>query len=753
MMHRRLASALAILLLLAGTFSMAARAQTAALGAPPAGASAAPPAMSPAISSGEIDALVTTLEDPVARAKLIEQLRVLSAAQQAGGDVSTDAAGLVERFLADLSAGISAIGDDVGAAALALNDLPHVTAWFARQLHDPRLVEEWSILFVKLALVLAAAILADWLVERATRRARDRFDAPRADDRAVDAATLVVRGAGLLVRALLSLVPIVGFVGAAYLALALVHPDRVTRLVVLAVIHANVLARAILAVARLVLTQRDTAYRLLRLSEETAAYDYLWIRRLATVAIYGFCLIVAGQLIGLPLGIYHGALRVLGLVLTTMVVILILQNRIAVADWLRGGRPRGAGPRAAAAGLGRRLADVWHVLVILYVAAIYLVWALGVVGGLVYLVRGTALSLLILALGRIGTSLLRRAIDRGFAIGANLTQRLPGLEARANRYLPVLSAVLRGAIYLVAAIALLQAWGADSFGWLGSQIGRRTLSSALAVVIVAAVAVLVWEALALTIERYLGETDEAGDPLPRSARARTLLPLLRNAALILIIVMVSMIVLSEIGLDIAPLLAGAGVVGLAIGFGAQTLVKDVITGLFILIEDTINVGDVVQVDQRTGTVESISIRSIRIRDVEGAVHTVPFSAVSTVKNMSRGFSYYVFDIAVGQSADLDAVDALLRRIDAEVRADPAFAGDILEPLDLQGVDKLTDAGLVLRARIKTLPGRHYAVGREFNRRIAAGFAAAGVPSSLPRHTIEVAAWPGLPKPAPETPGS
>jgi small-conductance mechanosensitive channel len=746
MMHRRLASALAVLLLLAGTFSMAAQAQTAAFGAPPA---VAPPAISP----GEVDALVTTLEDPVARAKLIEQLRVLSAAQPAGGEASTDAAGLVERFLADLSAGISAIGDDVGAAALALNDLPQVTAWFARQLHDPRLVEAWSILFVKLALVLAAAILADWLVERATRRARERLDAPRADGGAVDAVTWVGRAAGLLVRALLSLLPIVGFVAAAYLALALVHPDRVTRPVMLAVIHANVLARAILAIARLLLAQRDTAYRLLRLSEETAAYGYLWIRRLATVAIYGFCLIVAGQLIGLPLGIYHGALRVLGLVLTTMVVILVLQNRTAVADWLRDGRPRGAGPRAAAAGLGRRLADVWHVLVILYVAAIYLVWALGVVGGFIYLVRGTALSLLILALSRIGTSLLRRAIDRGFAVGADLTQRLPGLEARANRYLPVLNAVLRGAIYLVASVALLQAWGADSFAWLGSPVGRRMLSSALAILIVVAAAVFVWEVLALAIERYLGETDEAGNRLPRSARARTLLPLLRNAALILILVMVSLTVMSEIGLDIAPLLAGAGVVGLAIGFGAQTLVKDVITGLFILIEDTINVGDVVQVDQRTGTVESISIRSIRIRDAEGAVHTVPFSAVSTVKNLTKGFSYYLFDIAVGQSADLDAVTALLRRIDAEVRADPAFTDDILEPLDVQGVDRLTDAGLVLRARIKTLPGRQYTVGREFNRRIVVEFAAAGVPTPLPRHTIEVTGWPGLPKPAPESPGS
>jgi small conductance mechanosensitive channel len=297
--------------------------------------------------------------------------------------------------------------------------------------------------------------------------------------------------------------------------------------------------------------------------------------------------------------------------------------------------------------------------------------------------------------------------------------------------------VLRGALYLVAAVALLQVWGADSFGWLGSPIGRRMLSSALAILIVVAIAALAWEILASVIERYLSETDIEGNLLPRSARTRTLLPLLRNAAMILIIVMVSLIVLSEIGVDIAPLLAGAGVVGLAIGFGAQTLVKDVITGLFILIEDTINVGDVVQVDQRTGAVESISIRSIRIRDAEGAVHTVPFSAVSTVKNLTKGFSYYVFDIAVGQAADLDTVIALLRDIDEAIRAEPAFQDDILEALDVQGVDKLIDGGLVIRARTKARPGRQYVVGREFNRRIAGAFAAAGVPSPTPQHTIRV----------------
>ncbi|MBI3515155.1 MAG: mechanosensitive ion channel [Proteobacteria bacterium] len=700
------------------------------------GARAQPvPAGPPAVASpAEIDALVKTLDDPAARAKLVEQLRILAAAQQPATPLPGGPAGMVARFLADVSAGIAAIGGDLAAAALALQDLPRVGAWLDRQMRDPDLVGQWAILIAKLAAVLVAALLAEWLVERATRGARDQFDAARAADVAGEA-SLSLRWGGLAVRAVLGLVPILAFIAVAYLALAVVRPDPVTRLVVLAVIHANVLARAILAVARLALAQRDTRYRLLRLSEESAAYAYLWIRRLVAVVLYGFFLIEAGLLLGLPASAYNVALRVLGLVSATMVVLLILQNRLAVADWLRGDARNDAMP--APMRFGRRLADVWHILAILYVAAVYLVWALGVPGGFAYLSRATALTLLILALASVATALLRRAIGRGFAVGADLTQRLPGLEARANRYLPVLSAVLRGTLYLVAAVAVLESWGADSFGWLGSEVGRRTLSSLLTILVVLTVAAICWELLTAVIERYLGELDAGGTQPARSARTRTLLPLLRNASMILIIVMVGLIVLSEIGVDTAPLLAGAGVVGLAIGFGAQTLVKDVITGLFILIEDTINVGDVVQVDQRTGAVESISIRSIRIRDGEGAVHTVPFSAVSTVKNLTKDFSYYVFDIAVGQSADLGAVITLLRGIDDAMRADPAYQIDILEALDIQGVDKLVDGGLVMRARVKTRPGRQWTVGREFNRRIATELAAAGVPAPVPLRAVQM----------------
>jgi hypothetical protein len=155
---------------------------------------------------------------------------------------------------------------------------------------------------------------------------------------------------------------------------------------------------------------------------------------------------------------------------------------------------------------------------------------------------------------------------------------------------------------------------------------------------------------------YLTGTDRYGTRIERSARVRTLLPLLRNAVMVLLITVVSLVTLSEFGVNIAPLLAGAGVIGLAIGFGSQTLVKDVITGLFILFEDTISVGDVVDVGNgHSGLVGAITIRTIKLRDMAGGVHSIPFSQVNSVLNMTKDFSYYVLDIAVAHGEDPDRV--------------------------------------------------------------------------------------------------
>jgi small conductance mechanosensitive channel len=230
----------------------------------------------------------------------------------------------------------------------------------------------------------------------------------------------------------------------------------------------------------------------------------------------------------------------------------------------------------------------------------------------------------------------------------------------------------------------------------------------------------------------------------RSARARTLLPLIRNAFRVVLGVMVTLIVLSELGLNIAPLLAGAGVVGLAIGFGAQTLVKDVITGFFILAEDTISVGDVADIDGNAGVVEAMTIRSIRLRDVAGTVYTIPFSAVTTVKNLTKDFSFAKFDVGVAYDSDVDEVIGLMREVATELRQDPEFRYAILDDLEVMGLNQFTDSALMLLARLKTPPGQQWRVSREFNRRLKILFDKHGVEIPFPQRTIHMIAQPSKP---------
>ncbi len=258
----------------------------------------------------------------------------------------------------------------------------------------------------------------------------------------------------------------------------------------------------------------------------------------------------------------------------------------------------------------------------------------------------------------------------------------------------------------------------------------------ISITLLLAGAVVAWEVVSAMIEHFLASTDRNGTKIERSARMRTLLPLLRNAFLILLVTMVSLITLSELGVNIAPLLAGAGVVGLAIGFGSQTLVKDIITGLFILFEDTVSVGDVVDVGGgHAGTVEAISIRSIRLRDGAGAVHSVPFSAVTTVKNMSKDFSVTLFTVTVSNREDPDRVITVLKEIGADVQAQPQFTADILTPLEVLGVDKLSDTGVNILAQFKTRPTRQWGVAREFNRRMKKRFDELGI--AMPTQSMQL----------------
>jgi moderate conductance mechanosensitive channel len=194
-------------------------------------------------------------------------------------------------------------------------------------------------------------------------------------------------------------------------------------------------------------------------------------------------------------------------------------------------------------------------------------------------------------------------------------------------------------------------------------------------------------------------------------------------------------ILSELGINLAPLIAAAGIGGLAIGFGAQNLVRDVISGFFLIIENQVRVGDVVNINNKGGVVENITLRIIRLRDLHGTVHFIPHGQVTLVSNLTKDYSRYVFDVGVAYREDVDEVIGVLQEIGDGLANDPDFKSVILEPLEIMGLDRFEDSAIIIRARITTLPIQQWRVGREFNKRMKKVFDQRGIEIPFPHRTI------------------
>jgi small-conductance mechanosensitive channel len=691
--------------------------------APPGFAQAAPAAPAPApapapVTADELDRLVSTLQDDAQRARLVDQLRGLIAAQR-GLEAAQPATPAT--LLGDAASRLNAISGEIVAAAAVVVDAPRLVRWIERQASDPGERAFWLEVGLKLGVIFGFALLAEWTLKAVLRRPRRRLANGAGGH-------IVARIVLMLGRALLDALPILAFAGVALAIMPLTEPRYATAQVATTLIGAYVTARIIIALARIVLLPRSAGPLLAQVGEEARGYLFVWTRRFVYAAVYTYALAEATWWLGIPGGIYSLLLKVAALVLATLAAVFVLQNRGTVADWLRGRDVDGAeAPQGSWRIVRARLADTWHVLAILYIVGIFLVYALRIEGGFVFVLRATLLTLALFFAARFAVNLVRRASRRGFAIGGDLKVKFPTLETRANRYLPVVTTVAALAIYAFAGLAVLQAWNVESFAWFGSDFGRRITGGLVSTGCVLVIALVLWELFSSAIERYLSGVDARGVPVSRSARARTLLPLLRTTVLVVLVMLVGLIVLSDIGVDIAPLLAGAGVVGLAIGFGSQALVKDIITGLFILIEDTLAVGDVVDVGKgHAGVVEAISIRTIRLRDNAGTLHAVPFSEVTSVNNLTKDYAYHVVTVALSYREDVDRVAEILREVGEDLMADAGYRPFILEPLEIIGIDKMSELGVFLQARLKTLPRKQWAVGREFSRRMKRAFDRHGV---------------------------
>tara|TARA_Y100000590_G_C15528688_1_gene942300 strand:- start:114 stop:1016 length:903 start_codon:yes stop_codon:yes gene_type:complete len=243
-----------------------------------------------------------------------------------------------------------------------------------------------------------------------------------------------------------------------------------------------------------------------------------------------------------------------------------------------------------------------------------------------------------------------------------------------------------------------------------------------------------WKTLSTLIKKKLNNLEGSKDEA-QTQRINTLFRILKNFVSIAILIVVIMLVLSELGIEIGPLIAAAGVVGLAFGFGAQTLVKDIITGLFIILEGQITIGDIVEVAGHSGRVEAITIRTVRLRDVNGHLHVVPFSEVTTVKNITQDQDYHSFEIGVSYNEDVDHVMETIEQVGKDLEQDKEFKSKINGKIEVFGLDKFEDSAIVIKGRIPTVHKQQWIVKREFNRRIKLAFDKSGIEIPFPQRTI------------------
>lgn len=263
---------------------------------------------------------------------------------------------------------------------------------------------------------------------------------------------------------------------------------------------------------------------------------------------------------------------------------------------------------------------------------------------------------------------------------------------------------------------------------------RIVLALAVAWIILGVLRRLLAKLEDILIKRQIAE----GEPPNESAkRIQTLIRLIRQAVRLSIWGATALIVLAQMGVDIGPILAGAGILGLAVGFGAQNLVRDIITGFFMILENQVRVGDVAVINGTGGLVEKINFRTIVLRDLSGVVHIFPNGTISTVSNMTNDWSAYVFDIGVAYKENTDEVVAVIKDVCANLRKDDTVGRNIIEDAEIFGVDKLDDSAVVIKGRIKTKPIQQWAVGREFLRRVKLAFDEKGIEIPFPHMSVYV----------------
>jgi small-conductance mechanosensitive channel len=460
---------------------------------------------------------------------------------------------------------------------------------------------------------------------------------------------------------------------------------------------------------------RAARFRIVPMSDAAAKF---WQRRIIiAVSVLAFAWVTLGLL--RTLGVSPAGLKMLSYIAGIFLLGLALE-----VIWRHPAGEAAAEPTPRR--LGRRGRSV---LATILAVVIWALWSLHLMPGFWLLLIASALPFL-LSISRVSVAHLLRPVE----------------GATEDRGAPILAAValergLRAALIILAALSLAYAWDIDLIQLTARDtVATRLIRGGLSAIVIILVADFLWRLVRAVIDSKIagaiGAAEVDSEEARRRARLRTLLPILRNMLLVVVVAVAAMMCLSALGVEIGPLIAGAGVVGVAVGFGAQTLVKDVISGVFYLLDDAFRVGEYIQSGSYKGTVESFSLRSVKLRHHRGPLYTVPFGELGAVQNMSRDWVIDKMQIGITYDSDLDKAKKLIKQIGKDLAADPEFGPKIIEPLKMQGVEQFGDYAIQIRMKMMTKPGEQFPIRRKAYAMIKKAFDANGISFAFP--TVQVA---------------
>lgn len=647
-----------------------------------------------------VNALVSRLSDTQVRELLLERLDAIAANDGQAGGMN------IASGMHSLQGKADLIRERLKSRIGAVTELPSVFPRAFETLRDNRPTSFFFWLTAGFALMMAVGWLAEFFFNKVTRSARQSIlDA--------DPQGLGAKIGLLFARLGLDLSGLLIFLSAAIATFFVFYQGHeMTRVTVMTYVAAVGSVRAFSLFTRFLLAPGAPALRLAWMPDDDARSLHYAGLVVACIAAFGFFTCSLLNLLGISGDVHELMVHMVGLTMFLTLAFTTWKGRAGIRNNLTDGLGQS---RARA-----MFAEAWPILVIAFLLLFFvLILLIELGGGAVSYTAGIGTLIAVIFVPPIDSMIERAAFAQS-------------QSDEGSQFQTVILRALRMGLIVAVILFIASAWDIDFQTLATDSIGGRFAGALIDIGLIMLIAYVLWEVSRIMIDRQIeqeggGEQAEMGDEGGTGgSRLGTLLPLIKRTVQITIAIMAMMLVLSALGVNIGPLLAGAGVVGLAIGFGAQALVRDIVSGIFFLVDDAFRVGEYVDVGVAKGTVEKISIRSFQLRHHRGALNTVPFGEIQTLTNYSRDWVVMKLEFRVPFDTDIALVKKLFKQIGKDLLEHPEVGPDFLAPFKSQGVFSVDDSALIIRAKFTAKPGKQFLIKREAYQAVQKAFADNGI---------------------------